>query len=150
MENDNSVYKILYHPNSFLKQKLTREVHNIQSEEKEFAAKMLRTMYAASGVGLSANQVGLDIRLIVYDAGEGERVMFNPFITKREPKKVKAGEGCLSFPKLYIPIQRSETILVRYRNLDNIVCEEVFSGLEARIIQHEIDHLDGKVFTERK
>ena len=98
MEND-EVYKLILHPNALLKEKLSEEVHWVTDEHRAIAQKMLRTMYAKKGCGLSTPQVGLKIRLIVYDAGEGPKVMFNPFITNRLPKKERAGEGCLSFPK---------------------------------------------------
>lgn len=149
MENADT-YKLVYHPSPSLREKLTEEVHDITEEYKAVAEKMIRTMYASKGCGLSTPQVGLKIRLIVYDAGEGPKVMFNPFITNKLPKKERGGEGCLSFPKLSVPVQRFKTILVRYRGLDNIVREEQFSDFEARIIQHEIDHLNGIVFLQRK
>ena len=149
MEND-EVYKLVLHPNASLKEKLSEEVHWVTDEHRAIAQKMLRTMYAKKGCGLSTPQVGLKIRLIVYDAGEGPKVMFNPFITNRLPKKERAGEGCLSFPKLGIFVQRFKTILVRYRDLENVVREEQFSDFEARIIQHEIDHLSGITFLQRK
>lgn len=149
MENDD-IFKLVLHPSPTLREKLVEEIHWIEDEHRAIAEKMIRTMYAKKGVGLSTPQVGLKIRLIVYDAGEGPKVMFNPFITNKLPKKERAGEGCLSFPKLAVPVQRFKTILVRYRGLDNIVREEQFSDYEARIIQHEIDHLDGIVFLQRK
>jgi peptide deformylase len=149
MEND-STYKLVLHPSPVLKQKLTEEVHHITEEHKAIAEKMLRTMYASKGCGLSTPQVGLNIRLIVYDAGNGPKVMFNPFITNRLPKKERSGEGCLSFPKLRVITQRFTTISVRYRDLESIVREEQFSDFEARIIQHEIDHLEGITFMQRK
>ena len=147
---DAEIYKLVFHPSPALKEKLTEETHNILDEHKTIAEKMLRTMYASKGCGLSAPQVGLKLRVIVYDAGEGPKVMFNPFITNKLPKKERGGEGCLSFPKLRVPVQRFKTIAVRYRGLDNIVREEQFSDFEARIIQHEIDHLNGVVFLQRK
>ncbi len=150
MEDANDIYQLVFHPSPTLKEKLVEEIHWIDDEHKAIAEKMIRTMYAKKGCGLSTPQVGLKFRMIVYDAGQGAKVMFNPFITNRLPKKERAGEGCLSFPKLAVPVQRFKTILVRYRGLDNIVREEQFSDFEARIIQHEIDHLDGIVFLQRK
>lgn len=144
------IYPILTFTNPVLKEKLVEEVLWVTDEHKAIAEKMLRTMYAKRGCGLSTPQVGLKIRLIVYDAGEGPKVMFNPFITNKLPDKARAGEGCLSFPKLIVPVQRFKSILVRYRGLDNIVREENFENFEARIIQHELDHLEGILFLQRK
>jgi peptide deformylase len=143
------VYKLVLHPDPRLKKKLTEEVHWITDEHKAIAEKMLRTMYQSKGVGLSTPQVGLEIRLIVLDDGTGPLVMFNPFVTNKLPKTKGGLEGCLSFPKLYKHVKRYETIAVRYRGLDNVVREEQFSGLQARIILHEIDHLNGLTFLER-
>lgn len=148
MEQD-SVYSLVLYPDPRLKKKLTEEVHWVAEEHKAIAEKMLRTMYKNKGVGLSAPQVGLDIRVIVLDAGTGPLVMFNPFVTSKLPKTKGGLEGCLSFPKLYKHVKRPESIVVRYRGLDNVVREEPFSGLEARIILHEIDHLNGLTFLER-
>lgn len=149
MENDD-IFNLVLYPSSTLKEKLTEEIHWIEDEHRQIAEKMVRTMYASKGCGLSTPQVGLKFRLIVYDAGQGPKIMFNPCITNRLPKKERGGEGCLSFPKLRVPVQRSKTISVRYRDVNNIVHEEQFYDWEARIIQHEIDHLDGIVFLQRK
>lgn len=148
MEHDD-VYKLVFHPDPRLSKKLDQEIHWITDEHKAIAEKMLRTMYKSRGVGLSTPQVGLELRLIVLDDGTGPLVMFNPFVTNKLPKLKGGLEGCLSFPKLNKMVKRHETILVRYRGVDNIVREEQFSDLTARIILHEIDHLNGITFLKR-
>jgi peptide deformylase len=148
MENDDSTYKLVYYPNPALKEKLTEEVHWVTDEHRAVAQKMLRTMYASKGIGLSAPQVGLKIRLLVFDTGSGPTIMFNPFVTNWLPNKETSHEGCLSFPKLVKLVERKSTILVRYRDENNIVHENQFDGLEARVVQHELDHLNGIVMTD--
>jgi peptide deformylase len=145
----NDIYNLVLHPDPRLEKRLTEEVRWVTDEHRAIAEKMLRTMYQNKGVGLSAPQVGLEIRLIVLDPGIGPLVMFNPFVTNKFSEMRYGIEGCLSFPKLYRYVKRYETIIVRYRSLNNVVREEEFSGLQARIILHEIDHLNGVTFLER-
>lgn len=147
---DQDLFPILVHPNAYLKTKLEKEVETVTDEYKAIAQKMLKTMRVRKGCGLSATQVGLDFRLIVYDAGQGSRIMFNPKIKAAEPAIDKSSEGCLSFPKLKISVKRHETIVVEYLGEDNLPRIEEFTGWEARIIQHEIDHLNGITFLQRK
>ncbi|OQW47362.1 MAG: hypothetical protein A4S09_05040 [Proteobacteria bacterium SG_bin7] len=147
MENDD-VFKLVLHPNPSLREKLIEEVHWVTDEHRAIAQKMLRTMYKSRGIGLSAPQVGLTLRLIVVDIGNNPLIMFNPFITQWLPKKEISPEGCLSFPKLHKLVERKKSILVRYRDENNIVHELQFDDLEARVIQHEIDHLNGVLMTD--
>lgn len=110
---------------------------------------MLETMGGNNGVGLAAPQIGQSLRLCVIQVEEITHILVNPRITYTSRKKEVDIEGCLSFPKKFIPIQRPEQVRVK---ATNELGEEVVikaKGLLARALQHEIDHLDGIVFIER-
>ncbi len=122
---------------------------------------MLATLYRADGVGLAAPQVGVKQRLIITDWG-GERedgrrdysikmpkFYINPEITWCSDETRELQEGCLSLPGLWGNVGRPARVKVKYTNRDGAVVEEEFGGLAAAVIQHEIDHLDGVLFTQR-
>lgn len=114
---------------------------------------MWETMYAANGVGLAAPQVGLNIRLAVIDCrdedGEPDRmVLINPEIVKKEGVQDDE-EGCLSVPGLYAKVERAHTVTLRALDENGAEYERTASGLLARAFQHEVDHLDGKLFLDR-
>jgi len=116
-------------------------------------ASMVETMYEAPGVGLAAPQVGETLRLLVYDPQpepetRSARVVINPEIVLREGSVV-GEEGCLSVPQFYGDVVRAERVVVRFQDGEGAVHEEDREGLVARILQHEIDHLDGVVFLDR-
>ena len=115
---------------------------------------MLNTMYHYRGVGLAAPQVGLDLNLLVLnptgtaDDADDERVLINPKIKKR--KKLDYGEeGCLSFPGIYAEVERHQEIVVEYQDTAGEKREEHLDGFVARIILHEMDHLQGVLFVDR-
>lgn len=120
---------------------------------------MFETMYAARGVGLAAPQVGLSIRLFVVDATpfaedeEGlenfKKVFINPIILEERGEKWAFNEGCLSIPEIREDITRQETIRINYLDEHWEEHEEEYSGLAARVIQHEYDHIEGKLFTDK-
>ncbi|WP_257659018.1 peptide deformylase [Parapedobacter lycopersici] len=122
-------------------------------------ANMFESMYAARGVGLAAPQVGLSIRLFVVDASpyaEDEpaletfrKVFINPEILEESGTKWLFNEGCLSIPEIHEDVSRYPDIRVRYFDENWEAHEENFSGLAARIIQHEYDHIEGKLFTDK-
>lgn len=113
---------------------------------------MWATMYAAKGVGLAAPQIGLNLRLAVIDVkpeGKSQRlVLINPEIVSREGE-VHEEEGCLSVPGLYAPVKRHARVRVRALDPRGRSYEMTGTGLLARAFQHEIDHLDGKLFIDR-
>lgn len=132
---------------------------------KEIIANMYETMYNANGVGLAAPQVGLSIRLFVIDAtpfGEDEdlpieeqellksfkRTFINAKILKEEGELWGFNEGCLSIPDVREDVYRHEKITIEYSDEDFNVKTEVFTGLIARVIQHEYDHIEGVLFTD--
>ncbi len=133
---------------------------------KEIIANMYETMYNASGVGLAAPQVGLALRLFVMDTtpfsddedlGEAEqqkmkgfkRTFINAKMIKEDGEEWVFNEGCLSIPDVREDVYRNERITIEYCEEDFIVKTEVFDGLIARVIQHEYDHIEGILFTDK-
>ena len=109
----------------------------------EFVSKMFEFAYANKGVGLAANQVGDNRRIIIVNTGHVKEAMINPVITKRFDS-VKSVEGCLSFPKGLVKVERSKQITVKWTSPEGYPQQRKYRGLEACVIQHEIDHLDGE------
>lgn len=106
-------------------------------------------MKELGGVGLSANQVGLDIKMFVLGAGDVRMSIFNPVIIDMSKEEVSLDEGCLSFPGVYMKVSRPVTCKVKYSNEKNQTIETELSGLTARIFLHEYDHMMGMTFRER-
>lgn len=117
---------------------------------RQFAADMAETMYEAPGIGLAATQVNVHRRLVVIDVSEDKSdllVMVNPQILSAEGAR-EGEEGCLSVPGVYDTVERAERIAVRYQDLSGAVHTLQADEMLAVCIQHEIDHLDGKVFVD--
>ncbi len=111
---------------------------------------MMKTLYAQRGVGLAAPQVGLGLRMTVIDSGEDKPLaLINPSIVDREEKEEVALEGCLSIPGWRGEVSRSTAVKVRADSVAGESIDRDFSGYLARIVQHELDHLDGVLFTSR-
>lgn len=125
-----------------------REVEKIDKRIKKLLDDMAETMYANEGVGLAAPQVGVPIRAVVIDVDKKKLYeMINPEIIFREGSVIDS-EGCLSCPNLYGDVERAEKVRVRYTTRFNKVKELDAEGLLARCIQHEIDHLNGRLFID--
>lgn len=140
---------ILVYPDSRLRRKAD-PVTRFDEELESFAADMAQTMYNAPGVGLAAVQVNDPRRIIVVDVSENRdqlTVFVNPEILESEGEQ-ECEEGCLSIPGVYAPVIRAERIRVRARDTAGEHFEIEADGLLAVCIQHEIDHLDGKVFVD--
>jgi len=119
-------------------------------DSAENVAKVLfEKMKTLGGVGLSANQVGLDMKVFVMGQDEFGIYVFNPEILKYKGENQKFEEGCLSYPGLMLLIDRPLSIDVRYQNVKGEVVEVEYTGLTARIFQHEYDHMMGRNFTDR-
>lgn len=119
---------------------------------KPFIESMFEAMYKNNGIGLSANQVGYTFRLFVMDAsakGLQKKVLINPEIIKESGKRSNGEEGCLSYPNLKLIKNRDKMIKVSYLNENGEPKTEKFRGLDAVIVQHEIDHLNGISFKRR-
>lgn len=120
----------------------------VTPEIRELISDMVETMYHSVGIGLAAPQVGISLRLIIVDNEQGNGPLMNPVITARDGS-VLGEEGCLSLPGIFGMVERSEW--VRVEALDGEGQPRSFEarGLRARVIQHEIDHLDGVLFIDR-
>jgi peptide deformylase len=124
------------------------EVTEFDGALRRLADDMLQTMYDAPGVGLAAPQIGIQKRLFVFDIGEGPGAVVNP-VLEEVSGEYTHDEGCLSVPGLYWPITRSLHARVRGQDLDGGPIELGGEELMARMLQHEIDHLDGKLLLTR-
>jgi peptide deformylase len=144
---------ILLHPDPRLK-KVATPVADITDELRSLSDDMLKTMYEAPGIGLAAPQVGVLERVIVLDCvkeeGEAPRplVMFNPEVVASSEELNTYEEGCLSLPDLYAEVTRPKVVEVNWMDRDGKARSETFDGLWATCVQHEIDHLDGKLFID--
>lgn len=144
-----ALLRILHYPDPRL-HTVARPIDEITDDIRQLAADMAETMYAAPGIGLAATQVDRHIRMLVVDISEEKNrllTMINPRILMKEGEIVHE-EGCLSVPGIYDKVTRAEHIRVRAMNLAGETFELEAGGLLAVCIQHEIDHLDGKVFVE--
>ena len=126
------------------------EITDVDAGLVRLAEDMIETMYAAPGVGLAAPQVGVQKRLFVYDLHDeqGARTILNPVITEAAGEWVFE-EGCLSVPGLSFPITRPKTVHLTGRDLDGSEVSIEADELEARVFQHELDHLDGTLLIQR-
>ena len=146
---------ILIHPDPRLK-KHCAPVDDLSDGLRALADDMLETMYAAPGIGLAAPQVGELSRLIVLDCvksddeGDSPRplIMFNPRVVASSEERNIYDEGCLSIPDQYAEVERPKVVDVEWMDRDGALQRETFDGLWATCVQHEIDHLDGKLFID--
>ncbi|MBV0892461.1 peptide deformylase [Paracoccus sp. Z118] len=142
------VLPVLRHPDARLRERCAPAAAMPWPEAPQLAADLLATMYAAEGRGLAAPQVGIAARMFVMDAAwkadaPEPRVLLDPAILWRSPEFTTADEQCLSIPGPPVPVARPAAIRLRWFDLDGGAHEAGLSGIEARIAQHEIDHLDG-------
>lgn len=147
------IHPILIHPDPRLK-KVVDPVADLTDELRTTADDMLETMYDAPGIGLAGPQIGLMHRLIVMDCvkEEGARprplIMFNPVVIASSDEKSVYEEGCLSIPEQYAEVERPAEVTVEWMDRDGTAQSETFDGLWATCVQHEIDHLNGKLFID--
>jgi peptide deformylase len=144
---------ILIHPDPRLK-KVCAPVADISDDLRKLADDMLETMYDAPGIGLAAPQIGVMDRVIVMDCvkedGEAPQpmVMFNPEVILNSDDRNVYEEGCLSIPDQFAEVTRPKEVKVRWLDRDGNLQEQDFDGLWATCVQHEIDHLNGKLFID--
>lgn len=144
---------IILHPDPRLK-KVSEPVADLSDELRRLSEDMLQTMYEAPGIGLAAPQIGVLQRLIVLDCVKGENekprpiVMFNPRVISSSDETSVYEEGCLSLPDQFADVTRPAEVEVAWIDPDGAEQSEVFTGLWATCVQHEIDHLDGKLFID--
>ena len=145
-----ALLKIVKYGDPVLRKK-TEPVTEITDDIIQLAEDMLETMYAAPGVGLAGPQVGVSLQICVIDIVPDDKrepiVLINPKIISGE-NKVELEEGCLSFPKIYEKVKRWNKVFVEYTDLKGITNKVEVDGFLAKAFQHEIDHLNGKVFID--
>ena len=144
--------EIYLYGSPLLKRK-TKRVGELPGHFPEFLKRMYATMYDDDGIGLSANQVGVDQHFFIadfslHDKDMSREVFINPEILESTGIDTLE-EGCLSVPEIHEKVTRAYQIKVRYENLKREVIEKEFEGFPARVIQHETDHLNGILFVER-
>lgn len=148
-----SIRPILIHPDPRLK-KVADAVETVTPELKGLAEDMLETMYDAPGIGLAAPQIGILKRLIVLDCVKEEdakpepMVMFNPEVVWESEALNTYEEGCLSIPDQYGEVERPAEVGVKWIDIEGEAREAKFDALWATCVQHEIDHLNGKLFID--
>lgn len=144
-----AVLEVLHFPDERLRKKAWH-VDKIDNEINELAKNMLETMYAESGIGLAATQVNVQKRVVVMDLSENRQeplFLVNPEILESEGTE-QMQEGCLSVPDYFDYVERAEKVTFRYQDLEGERHEIQADGLLAVCIQHEIDHLNGKLFID--
>ncbi len=146
-----AILNILEFPDPRLRTKAkTIDPAKIDDSLRAFIDDMLETMYAAPGIGLAATQVDFHQRLVVIDVSEGKDqplVLINPEITARQGSQTYQ-EGCLSVPDIFADVERADTVTLKALDRDGKPYELTTDGLLAVCIQHELDHLEGKVFVD--
>ena len=141
---------------------LRKEAEDIEPnypELKELVQNMFETNERADGVGLAAPQIGLPIRVVIVDLrplgddmpeyADFKRAYINGYIVEEDGETILMDEGCLSLPGIHEKVPRAEKVRIQYVDEDFVEHDEWVDGFLARVIQHEFDHLDGKVFTDR-
>lgn len=118
-------------------------------EPVEFSRELIKFMYENNGIGLAANQVGVPYRIFAMRAHPENFVCFNPRIVWRSEAHVELEEGCLTFPGMLVKVIRPQHIRVRFYTPNGNILTKQFTGMSARIFQHELDHLDGVLFYNR-
>ena len=145
--------EILLVPSPVLRQKADK-LKSISEEDIKIANNMMETMIKAPGVGLAANQVGILKQIVTINFEDKENnkkanyILFNPSIIQYSEEKVIMEEGCLSLPEQYAEVERPKEIILEYVNENEKIIKKEIDGFEARILQHEIDHLSGKLFVD--
>ena len=144
--------QIIIAPDTRLNQ-VAVDVKNIDKTIELTLDRMLNCMYENNGIGLAATQVGLSKRLVVIDCSSGDNIkkpikFINPEVIELSESNIEFEEGCLSLPNQYANVTRPNFVIVKYRDIKGKLHKNKFEGLEGTCIQHEIDHLNGKLFVD--
>jgi len=145
--------EILLVPHPILRQKANK-LKSITEEDIKIANQMMEAMIKAPGVGLAANQVGILKQIVTINFEDKENnkkanyILFNPAIIQYSEETVVMEEGCLSLPEQYADVERPKEIVVEYIDENKKTIKKEIDGYQARILQHEIDHLSGKLFVD--
>jgi len=149
------IYPIIMYGDPVLRQR-AREIEK-GTDVKQLIEDMFETMHNANGIGLAAPQIGKSIRLFVVDGTilddepnmvDFKKVFINPILLEENGSPWEYEEGCLSIPNIREKISRLENVRIRYYDADWNLVEEQYDGLKARVIQHEYDHIEGKMFVD--
>jgi len=125
------------------------DFNNISPREIEFLAlSLMETLSEMNGLGLSANQVGLSNRMFALNMGDKIWCIINPVVVDKSVLKSSYQEGCLSYPGLFLKLSRSQTVTLKFNSIDGEEITQTFDGLTATCVQHELDHLDGILYTD--
>lgn len=139
--------KIRQYPDPILRRR-AKEIEKIDDATRELAHQMVETLIAKRGYGLAAPQVGALKRLIIVDVEDDFHILVNPRILEESEERVLGIEGCLSIPGVEAEVERALSVKVSALNLEGEAVELARSELVARVLQHEIDHLDGVLFID--
>lgn len=143
-------YDLVPETHPILKQKLKDfDFENPPVDPNEFASTLVETCIANRGLGLSANQCGFDFRVFVMGQGDNYVAFFNPTVVATSQETVHMVEGCLSFPLLALRITRPAGVVLEYQDFKGERHVQNFTGISARCVLHELDHMDGIVYTQR-
>lgn len=141
-----AIRQLRYDKDEILRKK-SKVVEVIDNKTRELVLDMLDTMYKNDGVGLAAPQVGVLKRIVVYDIGDGPHALINPRIVRKNGSQV-GEEGCLSYPNIFGMVERPKTVTVEATDIEGNIVKYKASDLEAVVVCHELDHLDGVVFLD--
>lgn len=141
--------EIVKYPQRILRQKSRKVKGILRPEIQAFVRELAETMLASDGLGLAANQVNQNIRILAVNTKAGPQVFINPFIYFRSFKREAGEEGCLSFPGVFGLIKRSQRVRLFYCDEKGKIRHLKASGLLARVLQHETDHLNGVLFIDK-
>ena len=144
-----SICKIITAPDVRLSTVCTEVIPNTP-HIRRLAVNLVDTMYDAKGLGLAAPQLGETIRMFCMRYGDRALVMCNPRIVEWGKALVRGDEGCLSLPGQTVEVRRHKVITVLWRDPDGIVQKAKMRGMDARCVQHEIDHMNGKLISDRR
>ena len=145
--------ELIYYPDPRLRER-AQPIERVDEEIRRAVPRMFEIMYRARGIGLAGPQVALGRRLVVANltgdpkVKEAEQVFLNPEILEKSGR-MREEEGCLSLPGMAAVVPRAERVVVRYRTLEGRTVERPAEGLEAKLFQHEIDHLDGILIVDK-
>lgn len=126
----------------------TRKIPKVTKEIQKLIKDMETTIRAADGLGLAAPQVGESVRLCLVRIGTRLVPLINPEIIRRSDETETAEEGCLSLPNIWLEITRPKSIVIRYQDVKGQEQERLLEHVDARIVQHEVDHLDGRLIVD--
>lgn len=146
--------KLVFYPNPVLSKPSEPVLDIAELARSDLISEMFKVMYERKGVGLAAPQIGRNIRVFVTNTKKGnqevyEKVYINPVILEMSDEKKDMNEGCLSLPFVWGQVRRHLGIRIRAQGTDGMTFEETLEGLDAQAIQHEMDHLDGRLIIER-